>query len=234
MPVKRTLFKLQRVIGRYRFLYYPLYFLLGKKRELAVHSGTEIVIEGFPRSANSFSVVAFEQAQQRSVEIAHHLHIPAQIIQGVRQGIPVMVLVRHPVSAVSSLVVREPYLDLKTALNDYINFHKSILPYRKSYLVARFEDVTSNYSKVMDDLNRHFGTDFRLFEHSQINVKHVFSELESLEHRSGGRLVDENRVARPSSQRKDRSDKLVKRLQSPEYEKSLDHAVDLYNRVLGR
>ena len=32
-----------------------------------------LVIEGFPRSANTFAVVAFRQAQERYVPIAHHL-----------------------------------------------------------------------------------------------------------------------------------------------------------------
>src|SRR2546428_11249384 len=49
---------------------------------------SELVIEGFPRSSNTFSIVAFETAQARPVKVKHHLHTAAQIIQAVRWGIP--------------------------------------------------------------------------------------------------------------------------------------------------
>ncbi len=231
--MKQILFKIQRMIGRYPTLYFPLYALFGKKKYLAINSDTEIVIEGYPRSANSFSVVAFENAQRHNVKIAHHLHIPAQVIQGTRQGIPVLVLLRHPVSAICSLVVREPHLNLQTALDDYIHFHKRILPYRKHYHVARFEDITSDFSRVIGDLNKKFGTDFCLFKHSQDNIKNVFSNLETLEKNdTSGTLTDEKKVARPSSIRKESYNIISEQLESERYKKPLATAIELYNKIL--
>jgi hypothetical protein len=68
----------------------PFLFLLTRRfrnessQTLIVQRDTDIVIEGFGGSANSFSLHAFELAQNTHVYIAHHLHAAAQIILGVR------------------------------------------------------------------------------------------------------------------------------------------------------
>src|SRR5689334_19049404 len=73
----------------------------------AVSRGTEIVIEGFPRSANTFAVVAFRLAQQREIEIAHHLHAAAQIKHAINLKVPVIVLIREPSDAILSVAVKD-------------------------------------------------------------------------------------------------------------------------------
>jgi hypothetical protein len=52
---------------------------------------TEIVIEGYPRSGNTFAVVAFRLAQGREIEIAHHLHAAAQIKRAARLDVPAFI-----------------------------------------------------------------------------------------------------------------------------------------------
>src|SRR2546422_7828125 len=54
----------------------------------AVGDRTEMMIEGYPRSGNTFAVAAFRLAQQRPVIVAHHLHSPAQVLEAVRRRIP--------------------------------------------------------------------------------------------------------------------------------------------------
>jgi len=56
---------------------------------------TEVVIDGFPRSGNTFAVVAFRQAQSRRVSVAHHGHVPALAIEAHRRGVPALVLIRE-------------------------------------------------------------------------------------------------------------------------------------------
>ena len=86
----------------------------------------ELVMEGFPRSANTFAVVAFRQAQGRDVSMAHHLHVEAQVFEGVRLGKPVVVLIRQPTDAVKSLIIRHPGADVESAFKRYISFYKNI------------------------------------------------------------------------------------------------------------
>lgn len=68
-----------------------------RNRELIVGRGTDIVIEGFPRTGNTFAVVAFKNVQDRNYQIAHHLHIISQVKKAVSNNVPVIVLVRNPV-----------------------------------------------------------------------------------------------------------------------------------------
>jgi len=228
---KVTLFVIQRVLGSRPFPYFFLRSLTTNKPELAASKETELVIEGYPRSANSFSVVAFEQAQNREVKIAHHLHVPAQIIRGARRGIPIVVLLREPVSAIASLIVREPALGIRVALWDYIHFHRTIRRYRDSFLIARFEDVTGDFGRVIERLNDKWATQFRIFEHNKENVARAFARLDSLE--SGREIgeIDEDRVARPSGKRSGKSDDIRKQLLSPVYAKSLSQARELHDAL---
>ena len=61
-----------------------------------VDDGTDVVIEGFPRSGNTAVFAAFSVAQPSEIRIAHHTHTPANAIAGVRRGLPVLVLIRAP------------------------------------------------------------------------------------------------------------------------------------------
>src|SRR2546421_9409717 len=89
-----------------------------------VSHDTELVIEGFPRTANTFTVFAFQMAQAAPVRVAHHLHAPAQVIFAARRGIPVLVLVRPPEDAVLSLASWSPYVSLGQALAAYARFYE--------------------------------------------------------------------------------------------------------------
>ena len=88
---------------------------------------TELVIDGFTRSASTFAVVAFQLAQPRPVRVGHHLHAPGQIIRAVRLGVPVLLTVRPPEDTVLSLVVREPYVTIPQGLHAYARFHERLL-----------------------------------------------------------------------------------------------------------
>ena len=70
---RRAVRGMRRVVGRYPALYLPWIRARRKVLDKAVTSDTEIVIEGFPRSGNSFEVAAFRLAQPGEPRIAHQL-----------------------------------------------------------------------------------------------------------------------------------------------------------------
>jgi hypothetical protein len=75
------------------------------RRGEVVDARTDIVIEGFPASANTFAVAAFRLAQEpRYMRIAHHTHVPAQVIEATRLGVPAILLIREPMQAVLSVM----------------------------------------------------------------------------------------------------------------------------------
>jgi hypothetical protein len=135
---------------------------------------TELVIDGYTRSACTFAVYAFQLAQDRPVRMAHHLHAPAQLIAAARANVPTIVVIREPKGAILSQVIREPDVTLRHALVAYQRFYSRLLPYRSSFVAGEFGAVTRRFGSVIRRLNDRFGTSFAEFEHTESNVSRCF------------------------------------------------------------
>lgn len=179
MLLKRVKFRIRFWLGQYPFLFFSVYHLLGKNIDRVVRSDTDLVIEGFPRSGNSFATFAFISSQQRQMQVAHHLHVPAQILRAVKFKIPVLMLIREPSKVVSSLLVPFPWLTVNDALFAYHCFYKPVLPYLDDIVVATFDEVISDFGAVIEKVNKKYNTNFRLFEHTNENISHVFQSIDS-------------------------------------------------------
>ena len=124
---------------------------------------TEVVIDGYTRSASTFAVYAFQASQPRPVRLAHHLHAPAQLIEAARRGLPTLMVIREPRGALLSQLVREPDVDLLEALYSYRRFHTSLMAHRNAFVVGDFFDVTHDFGAVIRRMNEKFGTSFGVF-----------------------------------------------------------------------
>ena len=173
--------ELRSFISLYPELFYLIVNLKNSKQQ-AVNKDTDIVIEGFPRSGNSFAVGAFESAQKRSVKVAHHLHAPAQIIMAFRKKIPAILLIRNPVDVIISMqaldlelsYLRPPKNRKSTSLiKDYLDFYQRLLPYSDSYIISLFEVTTKNFGLIIKKVNDKFNTDFQAFNHSESTTKKI-------------------------------------------------------------
>ena len=205
-------------------LFFPFYRLTHRSvraRALVLDRHTELVIEGFPRSGNTFAVLAFQLAQQREVAIAHHLHHPAQVLRGARRGVAVVVLIRDPEAAVRSLALRRPDVPLKTLLRQYVDFYSVLDSVRERVVVATFEEVTGDFGAVTARVNARFGTDYGCFEHTPENVDRVFAQIDHINRSLGGSEYD---VSRPSAAR----DNVQPRLLTPEEAGALEDAQAQY------
>ena len=161
---------------------------------------TELVIEGFQRSGNTFAVFAFESAQEREVKTAHHLHAAAQIVAAAGMGIPTLVLIRDPQEAVLSQMVREQGVGAGQALANWIRFYERVLRYRDRVIIAGFDQVTSDFGRVIRAVNERFDTKFAEFEHTDANVERCFDLIEQRNRERYG-VISEPTVARPSAER---------------------------------
>lgn len=82
LPLRR---RVRKIIGKYPTIFYSTYGILNRRiNRMSVKPNTELVIIGFPRSANTYSVLAFECMQSAKVNIAHHVHVPAQVLRGIK------------------------------------------------------------------------------------------------------------------------------------------------------
>lgn len=101
-----------RFFINYKINYSKLLFSLNALRpsvaDKLVKTNTDICIEGFPRSGNSFFFKLFKKANPEAT-IAHHIHSPIQLIRAVNLGIPAVALVRKPKDAIASALTFNEY-----------------------------------------------------------------------------------------------------------------------------
>lgn len=216
-----------RHIGEHPLVFRLFYGLRPDYRDLLVDRTTRFVIEGFPRSGNTFAVVAFQQAQREAFGIAHHLHMPAQVMLAARRRIPTLVLARRPADAVLSWAVREPQISLRQAMARYIWFYERVAEYRNAFVVGPFEEVTRDYGAVLERVNARFGTRFVPFDHTEGNVESAFAQIEKV-HREKRNRLNEEQIARPSPIKAGMKEALRRGLEAPEMERLTAQAEALY------
>jgi hypothetical protein len=139
-----------------------------------ISSRTELLIDGYTRSATTFAVYALQLSQPRPVRVAHHLHAPAQFIEAARRGIPALLTIREPEGAILSQLTREPGVSLPDALVAYARFHTCLLHYRDRFVVGEFDEITHDFGRVVRRLNARFGTSFVEFIHSDETLRECF------------------------------------------------------------
>lgn len=221
--------RVQLYAGKHPAVFSSLYRLKGEDR--VVEPTTELVIEGYPRSANTFCVWAFRQVQTEDVRLAHHLHHPAQVIRAAKWKIPTLVLIREPKDAVISWVMRDPQ-PVGLALRHYITFYETVARYRDAYVVGSFEEVTSDYGAVFERINSRFGTQFSLFDHTEENVNRVFSRIEERHRARNKGMLSETRVARPSTAKAETRQEIEPKLEAPKERKLLAKATAIYDYLI--
>lgn len=218
--------------GHYPWLCVPFVSLMARARNnkglTPVSWDVELVIEGFPRYANSFAVTAFEFMQERRVRISHHFHMAGNVIYAARRNIPVLLLIRDPVEAVPSYMLYES-ADAGVALDYYINFHSRVLPYSDKLCIADFNEVIEDFGAVVERLNRKYGLEYRPFENSEENVRHCFQKCEEYAraNQSDADDLDVDRAAYPDAERKKRIEGLREKIEHPKYRSKLEQAKEL-------
>lgn len=147
-------------------------------RERSVTRATDLVIEGYPRSANTRAVVAFQVANGGGHKIASHLHIARSIRRAARLARPTVLIVREPLAVLRSFRTFAMLPEAADFLDHYADFHEGVLPYLDRVVVARFEDVVQDYGSVIQRVNEKFGTNFANFSGTPEEEAEVARRLE--------------------------------------------------------
>jgi hypothetical protein len=198
---------------------------------VVVSADSDIAIEGYPRSGNTFAVVALQFAQPEPLRIAHHVHAPAHVIAAIRLGVPAMVVIRPPEDPVLGYTIWNPEVTVEQALRGYVRFHEPLVPRAPDVLIATFEEVVTDYGAVIRRVNRRYGTSFVEFEHTPGNVQAVFDEIDEhfrLQVGTGPQL--ERKVARPSEERDRLKDERREIYRSPRLSALRRRAEELHRR----
>jgi hypothetical protein len=177
------------IVGARPTLFFPLFRPRSAFEDLLVTRSTDLCVEGFPRSANSFSVQALRYAQPQPVEIAHHTHVPANAIRACEWGIPTVILIRSPYDAIVSRIaldkevqvvehdvtVPRQRVSFAAWIQAWLSFYRALVPYRiqERLLVAPFSVAIQDMGHIIEQINARFGTNFESFNHTDEAVATV-------------------------------------------------------------
>lgn len=177
--------KSRLVTGRLSHRIYKLSFS-GSSDHLCrfTNANTEICLEGFPRSANSFAFNLFRAANPQICRYARHVHTVSQVAEAVAENIPTLLLIREPRGSIASLVKRFPNGNLEWVLKAYIAYYQEILPLAQSIVVSDFPQTTGNLNLAISALNRRYGLSFE-FSNDSLDLQ-VHKDLQAFSDRGGG------------------------------------------------
>lgn len=163
-----------------------------------VVSDHDLVVEAFPRSANTYisaiAILAFPDKK-----IARHTHSLGQIKIALKNRTPTLIVVRSPKEAILSNMIRFPLVSPWVLLYRYFYFHKYVLKHKDSLSILRFQDAVG---AEIEDVVRII--EMRIGEKSDYipNKEEVISKVEEMESEdNSGAGVRETHVARPSATR---------------------------------
>jgi len=192
---------------------------------------TRIVIEAFPRSGNSFSVRLFRCANPDidPDTISHHSHIVSNVKHAVKWGIPAVVVIRHPIDAITSnLIAMGASGDEfgRLLARKYRDFYEWVEANRDAVVLLRFEDMTNGrFKRASEQINARFGTDFRTdFDETELAAAARAAIEKGSPHRS-----DDSRVPIPTEFRSNASSELKPSVAA---NPAVHEAVALYERLI--
>ncbi len=128
-------------------------------RENLVGHDTALVLDGFPRSANSYAYAAFRRSNGPDIKVSHHVHAAGNIVWALRHRVPTVVLVRTPLYAVASFMQFQG-VTARYGLMRYISFYRKVLRHRDGVVLAEFDEVIRGFGTTVRRVNGRFGTGF--------------------------------------------------------------------------
>lgn len=158
-------------------------------KSVIVNRNSDVVIEGYPRCANSFAQQAFRYAQRpKEPIIATHMHSPSHIIAGFKENIPIILMIRNPKDCIlsyRSFMIKhhnkneQTYiqLDLDYLVKYYISFYEKLLPYKDKIVISDFNDTINNFDRVIRKLNERNNTSFKEFDNSSESKEYIFKNF---------------------------------------------------------
>ena len=206
----------RRPLSRTPYVWDAAMWVRPEKRSTLARRDSAIVIDGFLRSGNTFSVAAFEVANGREPHVGRHLHGAPHILRAVRMGLPTVVLVRNPRDAVSSYLIRRPTLRPEDGLVEYLDFYETAWPAKDGFVVGLFDQVVNDFGAVLEAVNARFGTEFAPYRPTAEAVQTAMDRVEELNRlECKGELV-ETHVGRPSAARDRRKAEIAALMKAPD------------------
>jgi hypothetical protein len=193
-------------------------------RPLLPTAGTGLCIEGYPRSGNTFGVLSFEKVQPMRIRLSHHLHAEGQVLWACRRGIPVIILLRNPVDAIASLVLRHPEYSDELAARRYVAFYDLVSRVLDRVVISRFQSTVAGLGSAVLAANEKFGTSFVV--PADVDDAGIFRQIDNLNvSREHAAMT---KIARPDSSKEAPLIEIKQRLESSDH---LAESFEMWRRL---
>lgn len=219
---------------------HPLVYKLAKRlrdpnaHERLCSKDTDLCLEGYPSSANSFTRCLLLHLDPR-LNIASHCHSIANIKIALKYGIPTVILIRNPKDVISSRMARlHPELDddvptskvLDEKMLMYIAFYEFVLKNIDKLLVLSFEEVVKDTEKSVSKISEAARIRFN-YDDLDIVKSRVFAAMEdwTMNH------SDSERIALPTKRRESKKEKLKGKVEAAKY---YEKTSAIYQNIMAR
>jgi hypothetical protein len=205
---------------------------IGTARRLT--DATQLVIEGFPRSGNTYAVEAIRHAERtagREIDISSHVHTPSAVKAAVRGRYPTLVVVRPPADTIVSLLIAAPHVRPVDALDEWIHHHRELWPYRDRFVVATFAEITERTPAAVERVNAAFGTTFATEPVTEPTRRAIFAAIDANHQERYG--DQEHLLPRPSPARERQAEALRRELDQPSLHERLAAAESVFSWYAG-
>jgi len=146
-------------------------------RSNRVHRGTKILVDGFPRSANTWTSFAFQELVGHG-QVASHLHSSQSIRTAARLGVPCVLLVRDPDEAVASGLTFDGAVQARTAFATWARYYEVAVKAADKVVVVDFKTAVSDFPEVVRRVNERYGTGFSVAEAEQLDKDTIFDRID--------------------------------------------------------
>lgn len=197
-----------------------------------IDESTDLVVEGFPRSGNTFCAEAFRYVGGAQFGVVSHVHHVAQVKLAVRRGLPTIIVVRDPLDCLASYLVGGPHATVRGVLREYIAYHEGLRHQVGDCMVVDFDDLTTDFDSVILRANDRFGFDLTPLSNIGSSAD-VFAIIDS-DHRSRYEGAETMLLPRPDGDRRDANARYRAELLDPKHRDLLVRARRARAMVLAR
>jgi hypothetical protein len=229
--------KIFRIIYiRLKFYFRKFYFFrylqkINLSTEKYTNSSTDITVDGFQRSANTFAYVGFS-ILNRDIKIAHHSHVSSQIIFSVKNNIPVLLLIRDPIdSIVSFYIFLNEEVPFKTIINSWKNFYLPLIAHKKKIYVSDFDDTINNFEETIDNVNSFYNTNFKSKFNGENFKEEIFKAIKQSHNNRFNKKLNKGSLALPVDSRNKKKRMLIFNIQK-NFQKEIEECKIIYNKLL--
>lgn len=217
-PLLRSWRRNVRIFVSTRPLLYTLY-ARAEGLQFQLNDRTSVLVDSYPRSANSFFEAAFTRAHGGRAEVAHHSHAAAQVLEGVRRGLPAVVLLRTPRHAIASFFeMNGGDYSIALCTREYIAFYSALLPVLDQLIVVETDTLEQRFFDLMMRLRDRFGLELEPYEITPEVRADLMRDVDKTgRHRNGftAERYSDSLSQREKKLRRDRLDRIVGLVEAP-------------------